>query len=204
MGEFRFPDGTTGWLLGQRGHVAGLRKWSETHVKSSGGGGDLDQGTGHVSAPTVTSTSVERVEFWIRPQSGNEIQLAVNVAVRDGHEVAVVWGNSADQQRGDYFYLRNYSTDTDWLLVDNGPFESIYNRHALGPLNKKFWKSLIIPLVMLVLLIATVGMNGTAIFIIAVIALFIFLAHGRERMAAIQHYRSRLFAELRMFTEHLA
>ncbi len=147
---------------------------------------------------------MEKVEFWVKPNVGNEIQLAVNVAVRDGHEVAVVWGNSVSEQRGDYFYFRNYSTNVDWLLVNNGHFESLYNRHALEPLNRKFWKSLLVPLVMLVLLLAIVGPNGTAIFVVAIVALFMFLAHGRERAGAIQHYRQRLFDELRAFTERLA
>lgn len=204
MGEFRFPDGSVGWIQSQRGVVAGLRKWSETHVTSSGGGGYLHQGTGHVAAPTVRSVAVEKAEFWLKPEAGSEIRLMANVAVRDGHDVAVVWGNSASEQNGTHFYFRNYSTSSDWLLVENSPFESLYNRHALKPLDENFRKSLLVPLVMLVFLLATVGPNGAAILMIGLIAFFLFRRHNKQRMAAIHQCRHLLLDELRVFTERLA
>lgn len=69
-------------------------KWSETHVSSSGGGGYVHpQHGGHVSAPQVSSTVLERSSYFVKTDNGREIELRDHVAARKGHVINLVYGS---------------------------------------------------------------------------------------------------------------
>lgn len=71
------------------GVVVNEKKWSETHVRSSGGG--------------AYSRNTTRHEVWIKQHgSGEETQLDLSdceVKTREGHEVAAVAVNIGDERR---------------------------------------------------------------------------------------------------------
>ena len=117
MVEFVFPSTRKGWISGVRGTVAGARKWSETHVSSSGGGGHVHPTYGgHVSGTKVSSRVVERGEVWIRSGTGKEVQVPLNLPMNDGHEVIVLWGNIEGIKTGGYMYWRNFTSERQGYL----------------------------------------------------------------------------------------
>ncbi|MBY4638919.1 hypothetical protein K6L44_02655 [Gluconacetobacter entanii] len=77
---------------------APYQKWSETYVSGNADG--------------VSSRSVDRGEFWVLREDGTQSQITKNYPVAAGHEVTVLWGNAAGKPSGDYFVLRNYTSNT--------------------------------------------------------------------------------------------
>jgi hypothetical protein len=77
------------------GVVVNEKKWSETHVRSYGGGA--------YSGPSVHSRNTTRHEVWIKQHGSNEeTQLDLSdcgVETREGHEVAAVAVNVGEQRR---------------------------------------------------------------------------------------------------------
>lgn len=69
------------------------QRWSETHVHSSGGGGFVHptQG-GHVSAPQVSSTVIDRQSYIVKTERGREIELKDAVTARKGHSIRIIYG----------------------------------------------------------------------------------------------------------------
>jgi hypothetical protein len=94
------------------GQAFGSQTRSETHVESSGGGGYLNQGSGYVSAPTVTSKVTTKREFWVRPTQGPQVSVQLtdgDMAVADGQRVTLVYG-----------WPKGYETDkTELVMVLN-------------------------------------------------------------------------------------
>lgn len=119
MVDFVFPSKRKGWVYGIRGTVAGAKKWTETHVSSSGGGGHVGPYGGHVSAPTVSSYVVERGEVWITNRHGKDVQIRLNLPAIPGHEVAVLWGDVNGKESAKYLYWANYSSQKHNLLESN-------------------------------------------------------------------------------------
>ena len=79
------------------GIVRGVGNWSETHVSSSssGGGGYVHNGTGHISAPrvTVSSTNTEVMRFFLEYADDDEDEVTIKgggFAAREGQRVTVV------------------------------------------------------------------------------------------------------------------
>lgn len=79
------------------GTVRGVGNWSETHVSSSssGGGGYIHNGSGHISAPTVSvsSTSTEVMRFFMEYGDDDEEEVTIKgggFAAREGQRVSVV------------------------------------------------------------------------------------------------------------------
>lgn len=89
------------------GVVVNEKKWSETHVRSSGGG--------------TYSRNMTRHEVWIKQHgSGEETQLDLSdcgVKTREGHEVAAVAVNIGDERR--YVLFVNRTAKQSFSLVDN-------------------------------------------------------------------------------------
>ncbi|GEM_PF-5703362 len=87
-------------LWTNRGEVISDRKWSDTHVQSSGGGGYINSdSTGHVqgyiAAPSVSGKVVQRHTCWVRYVDGKEAERdisALDIPVRAGHQIAEVGG----------------------------------------------------------------------------------------------------------------
>ena len=132
--DISFPSGDQGWVSGTHGTVHGLRKWSETHVSSPGGGGYLHNGTGHISAPRVSSTIVERVEFWLKPEAGggNELRLTMNIDVRDGHRLVVIWGAAAGEPEGRFLFILNQDSGQEYDLAAKTTFEQTFLKLAVA------------------------------------------------------------------------
>ncbi|WP_152998635.1 hypothetical protein [Sphingopyxis sp. H115] len=79
------------------GTVRGVGNWSETHVSSSssGGGGYIHNGSGHISAPTVSvsSTTTEVMRFFMEYADDEEEEVTIKgggFAAREGQRVTVV------------------------------------------------------------------------------------------------------------------
>lgn len=95
------------------GVVMEARRWSETEVSSSGGGGYVINGTGHVSAARVSSNVIRHCEVFVRDECGNErsLQLTnVDLPVRHGSRVSTVLGLFDGQREGYYVGLYNHDT----------------------------------------------------------------------------------------------
>lgn len=94
------------------GVVVGDKKWSETHVTSSGGGGMVGRWGGYVSAPTINSFTNTKSEIWLRDAGGQEhpIHLTnVNIPVREGHHVTAVWGMRDGAAAAQYVLIENHT-----------------------------------------------------------------------------------------------
>ena len=95
------------------GEVIGNRKWSETHVTSSGGGGFVGAYGGVITAPSIQSRTVTRSEIWIRDEAGQErpLQLAgLDIPVREGHRIAVVWAVPDGKDSGEIVLICNQTS----------------------------------------------------------------------------------------------
>lgn len=95
------------------GEVITDRKWSETHVHSSGGGGYLGSHGGYIRPPSISSTVVTRSQFWLRDNAGREISVSgsdLDFEVRPGHRVTAVCGYTEASERGTYVFLLNHDT----------------------------------------------------------------------------------------------
>ncbi len=111
--DLNLNDGTQVWLCKRTGIVDSVKDWSETYVSSSGGGGYLQEGTGHVSAPTVSSTSVHRQVFFLKYEDGTQEEFQTTlISVGAGHKVTTVWGAKQGKDKGHNLGLYNHTTKT--------------------------------------------------------------------------------------------
>ena len=101
------------------GEVLGSNKYSETHVSSSGGGGYVGQHGGHVSAPTIHSSTVTNHEFWIKTEDGLEkpIKLrGIDVPLRPGQKITLISAGRKEAGSGWYSILVNHSAGKHWFI----------------------------------------------------------------------------------------
>jgi hypothetical protein len=109
-------------LQGFTGTVTDQQKFSETKVSSSGGGGYLHQGSGHVQAPTVTSTTTTKHEFWVQLTDGTQhpIQLTgLDIPLGTGQKITLVYG--ANRTGGTLLALiANHSANRCWYVSGPG------------------------------------------------------------------------------------
>ena len=104
-----------------KGIVVGDKKWSETHVFSTGGKGYVGSQGGYVQLPTINSSVSTRHEIWVKEnESEREFPICLTdaeVKVRAGHEVIVV---IADTGRHRYFaQLINRASRQSFPLIAN-------------------------------------------------------------------------------------
>jgi len=106
-----------------KGEVIGQQKWSETEVHSSGGGGHIGPQGGHVSAPTITSTSKTKQEFWIREDDGRETSIELTdsaFTAREGQKVWITWGaNKKNISTSKYLFAYNSASDKHYDFIPN-------------------------------------------------------------------------------------
>lgn len=179
------------------GTVCGVGNWSETrvHASSSGGGGYLHNGSGHVSAPTVSvsSTSTEVLRFFMEYDDDDEEEVTIKgggFAVREGQRVSVIRVSS----RPDWGYniaYHNHKTGTTYAP----------DYRLEWPLDKKPSRK---PALFAAILIAIPG-SFVLFFLAPVIALGVFVwglvVHGRkmrerrELMAAVRRKADEMIAE---------
>lgn len=126
--DLTLRDGTQVWLRKYTGIVQSVKDWSETHISSSGGGGYLSGGTGHVSAPRITSSSIHRQVFFLKCEDGTEKECDTNlINVHVGHEVTMVWGGKQGKDSGNYLGFYNRTTNR----------EAVYGDRVLDSLGKR-------------------------------------------------------------------
>ncbi len=102
------------------GHVLEEKKWSETQVHGSGGGGYMRDGSGFIHPVRIASTLTTRHEFWIAGTDGRELCVALGDSpcrVRPGQSVAVAWGARQGRDRGPFLMLENRASGERWWLA---------------------------------------------------------------------------------------
>jgi hypothetical protein len=108
------------WLQKDTGVVQSVKDWSETHVRSSGGGGHLSGGTGHVSAPIISSSTIHRQVFFVKCEDGTEMECDTNlINIGVGHQVTLVWGAKQGKDYGPYLGFYNHTTNRDAVHCDS-------------------------------------------------------------------------------------
>lgn len=93
--------------------VLETQRWSETHVRSSGGGGYIQGGSGMISAPRVDSTTVDRNEVWLRRKdTGREFSVEPHFVLkcRPGHELSLVLVRRRSAGYGQWLAAANHAT----------------------------------------------------------------------------------------------
>mgnify|MGYP000277111991 CR=1 FL=1 len=101
------------------GEVLDQNKYSETHVSSSGGGGYVGKHGGHVSAPSVHSTTVTNHEFWIKKEDGSEksVQLAGHdIPLRGGQKITLISAGIKGKDSGYFSVLVNHNANQHWFI----------------------------------------------------------------------------------------
>ena len=95
--------------------VSEPKTWSETRVSSSGGGGYVHpQHGGHVAAPTVHSTSVERSSYFVKYPNQREVEIRDGVACRNGHRIYAVFMTRPDKDAN--MLVATFNRDTHYYL----------------------------------------------------------------------------------------
>ncbi len=102
-------DGRNGWLDGFIGTVASSKKWSETRVSGGGNSYIPYGGGGHINT-TISSSVSTKHEFWLVGSDGKEIKSTLDIPVRDGHKVLLIWGAADGCTEGKYKYWENLTT----------------------------------------------------------------------------------------------
>ncbi len=91
-----------------------------THISGGGGTGYVSGGTGYSSQAPITSstTTITHVQFFLKEAEEKErpIQITdVNLALREGQKLSVVWAIKEGKDAGHYFLFRNHTTQkTDY------------------------------------------------------------------------------------------
>ena len=118
MQEFEY-NGTVVEFWKIVGEVLGSQKHSETRVTSSGGGGHMNQGTGYVSAPVVSSHTILHHDFWLKTPEGREVPIqltGVDIPLREAQKITVIAAKNKKKEKGRYAVLVNHSAGRHWLL----------------------------------------------------------------------------------------
>lgn len=105
-----------------RGKVIAARRWSDTHVSSSGGGGYVDAKMGgHVQAAQVHSDVVQHMEIFIRTSDAEEEQRHdfgfTDLSFREGNDVFLITVKP-EGGKCQYAYVENIDTHTSWSDID--------------------------------------------------------------------------------------
>lgn len=110
-------------LFTRTGVVVGHQNWAETSVSTStsGGGGMVYNGTGHIGATTTTvsSRTAEKLRVFIRDDDGAEIEVNFTdpgFGVREGHRVTFVFAKHRDEELGHAMGVVNHSTQVSAVL----------------------------------------------------------------------------------------
>ncbi len=101
------------------GEVMGSAKRSETHVYSTGGGGDIGPEGGRIDAPTIGSIVTTKHEFWLQTEQGNEVPVqlsAVDIPLRRGQFVTMISTSSIDNGRWVWVLLVNHNAGKYWKI----------------------------------------------------------------------------------------
>ncbi|WP_051286961.1 hypothetical protein [Algoriphagus mannitolivorans] len=93
----------------------------ETKVSGGGGGGATYQGTGGTAPVTITSRTVVHDQVFLINKEGKEKSFQLqdfNLAARKGNQLTVFWGIKSGDQTGEYFAVKNHSTEEEFYRND--------------------------------------------------------------------------------------
>lgn len=112
----------TSWARAFAGEVVKVQRWSDTHVRSSGGGGYVDpKFGGFVSPPQIYSDIKQRCSIFVRDCNGIETEFDVSslkLSFNEGNKVFFVWGSMSGDEIGPYAYVANYTTQRKSSIND--------------------------------------------------------------------------------------
>jgi hypothetical protein len=120
------------------GTVTGASKYSETYIRTVGGGGQIKNGTGYISTPSIRSTSITKQEFWLITESGEERPINItgyDIPIREGQVVTVIHACRAESY---IIIVFNHTANRYWTLrtpkdiVKDFPFVRGYGFHVSG------------------------------------------------------------------------
>lgn len=128
---------STLWLAGTKfefyrheAQVLEGRRWSETQISSSGGGGYLINGTGVVRSPKITSRTEDRAEYWVRFDDGTEtsFEATSDFRCRAGQRLTLVCAVAKGNERGPF--LLSYNHQTKECLELNSSYRSFIDKYV--------------------------------------------------------------------------
>ncbi len=177
------------WVETMTGRVLGEKKWAETHIHSSGGGGYVHGGTGYVNPVRVTSSHTTRHEFWLQRADGQELCVALAdspARVRENQTICVAWAARQGQGRGPFLLLHNEASgERVWLAPDGTLLGNMGLRDPLSSARQK----LFIAAIFLSVLVLGSHITGYALCAILVSAVLL-VRLGREKRAMIAELKA--------------
>ena len=113
------------------GEVLGSNKYAETRVHATGGGGYMHDGSGQISAPTITSTVTTKHEFWVKSESGQEVPVklsGIDVPLRPGQKVTMISARRKGKGKDNSYWvlLVNHDANRWWRLLSPEVFFTTY------------------------------------------------------------------------------
>lgn len=137
------------------GQIRGIEKWTETTVKSQGGGGYIHpQHGGHISAPTITTSSKDHQSFWFVAHDGQEFKLNANdFSCREGQNSLILFGNLKNKKPYEMMAIKNLATNNVHVFGESiSIFPEIWN---------SFKKDSFISFLFIIFLIIIFWLSGT-------------------------------------------
>jgi hypothetical protein len=88
-----------------------VKRWSDTHVGFSGGGGYVGPRGGVVQSPTITSRVVQRSQVFVLRQDGIEepLELGDLMPLREGQTITAIYGGQQPES-GNLLLLHNHES----------------------------------------------------------------------------------------------
>jgi hypothetical protein len=95
------------------GEVMDSQKWTTTEISGGGGSGVISNGSGYIEKDEIKSKTTTHDQIIIRTADGEEESLKVedmNLAVRQGHWVSLIWAIPSGWQEGPFVAVFNHNT----------------------------------------------------------------------------------------------
>lgn len=95
------------------GEVISQNKYSETHVWSSGGGGNIGPRGGHVAAVQTHSSVTTKQDFWLKLDDGTEksVQLGgYDIPLRERQKISILMAHTETSESAYYAALINHAS----------------------------------------------------------------------------------------------
>lgn len=162
------------------GEVTGLHKRSDIDINVRGGDGFIHNGTGHIKPINVEAKAVVKLEFFLKPHSGNEVPVMLSdmdIPLKDGLNVTMISGHVGDVDI--WTRLVNHNAARFWKLGHT--LDQVFK----WDLVRKPWISMLIGIVLWI--VVAYLLNGTVGFLAAV-AYWVY--EGMKVKAAVQSLES--------------
>lgn len=144
-------ENRNGWLSCFVGTVASTKKWSETEVTGGGHSYVSPSSGGHIDTTVYSSVSTKQ-EFWLVNKDGKERDFRLDIPIRDGHKVLVIWGAAEGLTKGKYKYWENLTTgESGFTNYNDGDFaDLVFAPNEVNRMTKK--NKLMVPIFIVCLL----------------------------------------------------